>query len=67
MNWFKDGTEVSPSERIEVVVEGCVHRLNIKSALLDDQGQYMVIAGVAVSQAPLHVTGKPVFVINTVA
>ena len=55
--WFKDGTELSPSERIDVNIEGTVHQLNIKQAILSDDGEYMVTVGLAVSKAPVHVTG----------
>ncbi len=57
MVWSKDGTEVSESERINIDVEGTVHRLNIKQAILDDGGQYKVTVGLAMSEAPLHVEG----------
>lgn len=68
LNWSKNDTPLSPGERIEVTVEGCVHQLKIHSAVLDDAGQYKVTAGIAVSEAPLHVTGKPTispFIMNS--
>lgn len=58
LTWIKDGTTLTPSERVDIMVEGTVHRLHIKQAVLDDQGEYMVTVGVAVSKAPLHVQGK---------
>ncbi|ELT96013.1 hypothetical protein CAPTEDRAFT_139749 [Capitella teleta] len=64
LNWFKDGTPLEAGERIEVTVEGCAHTLKIHSAVLTDDGQYMVTAGIAVTEAPLHVTEIPTEFIN---
>lgn len=58
MTWKKDETEISPSERIDISIDGTVHKLNIKQAILNDEGEYMVTVGVAMSKAPLHVKGK---------
>ena len=55
---LKDGTTLTPSERIDIEVEGTVHRLHIKQVVLNDDGEYMVTVGVEVSKAPLHVEGK---------
>jgi len=58
LTWLKDGTELTPGERIEVSVEGTVHQLHIKSAVLEDAGVYMVTVGVIVSKANLEVKGE---------
>ena len=58
LTWIKDGTTLTPSERVDIQVEGTVHRLHIKQAVLSDEGEYMVTVGVAVSKAPLHVEGN---------
>ena len=55
--WFKDGTELTPSERIDIDVEGTVHKLYIKQAVLNDDGEYVVTVGLAVSKALVHVKG----------
>ena len=55
--WFKDGTEISPSERIDINVEGTIHKLYIKQAILNDEGEYVVTVGLAVSKGMVHVKG----------
>jgi hypothetical protein len=57
LSWFKDGTQITPSERIDINIEGTVHQLNIKQAVLNDEGEYMVTVGLLVSKAPVHVEG----------
>ena len=57
LKWFKDGQHVSPDDRIDVLIEGCVHKVHIKSAMLTDEGLYKVTVGLLISEAPLTVTG----------
>ena len=58
LTWYQNGKEVSADDRVEIIVEGTVHQLNIKSAQLTDEGDYLVTVGVAVSQGHLTVDGK---------
>ena len=57
LKWFKDGHDVSPDDRIDVLIEGCVHKVHIKSAVLTDEGLYKVTVGLLMSEAPLTVEG----------
>ena len=57
LKWFKDGQDVSPEDRIDVTIEGCVHKVHIKSAILTDEGLYKVTVGLLISEAPLTVQG----------
>lgn len=57
LNWFKDGRNVAPDDRINVLIEGCVHKVHIKSAVLSDEGLYKVTVGLLISEAPLTVKG----------
>ena len=42
VTWLKDGVELKPDDRCEVVVDGCVHRLTIHNATLEDEAEYTV-------------------------
>jgi hypothetical protein len=40
--WLKDGQPLTPSDRCKTVVEGCIHRLEIPEAVLDDEADYSI-------------------------
>ena len=42
VTWLKDGVELKPDDRFEVVVDGCLHRLTIRNATLEDEAEYTV-------------------------
>jgi len=42
VTWLKDGLELVPDERCQVVVNGCLHRLTINNATLEDEAEYTV-------------------------
>ena len=57
LTWTKDGATIAKAERCDIVIEGTVHSLHIKEALLTDEGEYRVTVGVSVSRAQLTVEG----------
>lgn len=58
VTWLKDGVELQPDDRCEVVVDGCVHRLTIRSATLEDEAEYTVkLTDDVSSKATLWVEG----------
>ena len=42
VTWLKDGVELKPDDHCDVVVDGCVHRLTIHNATLEDEAEYTV-------------------------
>ena len=59
VTWLKDGVELKPDDRCEVVVDGCVHRLTIRNATLEDEAEYTVKLTDDIStKATLWVEGK---------
>lgn len=58
VTWYKDGRPIAPSNVYTITNEGLIHKLVIAHADLDDEGDYKVVAGPAVSTAPLTVHGK---------
>ena len=60
VTWLKDGVELKPDDRCEVVVDGCVHRLTIRNATLEDEAEYTVKLTDDIStKATLWVEGAP--------
>ena len=59
LTWLKDGTELTPSERIDIDVDGQVHAINIKSAMLNDAGEYVVKVGLVATKGQLTVDEEP--------
>ena len=56
--WTKDGATIATSERCDITVEGTVHSLRIKEALLTDEGEYRVTVGISVSSGKVTVGGQ---------
>ena len=45
VKWLKDGVEIVPGGRIEVIYDRFCHQLIIEDATLEDMGKYPVSAG----------------------
>lgn len=59
--WFKDKTEIFPTEECQLKVEGTVHTLTIPRATLEDEAEYTICIGDKTSTALLLVEGKSSF------
>ena len=58
VTWLKDGVELKPDDRCQVVVDGCVHRLTIRDATLEDEAEYTVkLTDTVSTKATLWVEG----------
>ena len=58
VTWLKDGVELVPDDRCQVVVDGCQHRLTINNATLEDEAEYTVkLTDTVFSKATLWVEG----------
>ncbi|KAH9498303.1 hypothetical protein Btru_006488 [Bulinus truncatus] len=58
--WYLDGEEVTASAHIRLTSEGTIHRLNVDSVDLDDEGLYKVDIDGALSEATVFVEELPV-------
>lgn len=56
--WYKDGKEVVPSDRVEILDDGCSLKLVIREVAVEDEGTYSVEVGEHTSEAKLLVEGK---------
>ncbi|XP_053389221.1 uncharacterized protein LOC128552215, partial [Mercenaria mercenaria] len=59
--WRHNNKEIKPSDRLLVSVEELEHRLTIRDATLEDEGDYTVDFGVAKSSTSLLFKENPVF------
>jgi titin len=57
--WSQAGKTITPSDRVEMVVDGTFHRLIIKDARIEDQAEYKIQLDDKSSQASVFVAGKP--------
>lgn len=57
--WYKDGEEVVPSDRVEILDDGCSLKLVIQEVAVEDEGTYSVEVGEHTCTAKLMVEGKP--------
>jgi len=42
VTWLKDAVELKADDRVELVVDGCDHRMVIRNATLEDEAEYTV-------------------------
>lgn len=56
--WYKGKQELEPSERMEIIAEGCSHKLVINQVVVEDEGIYSIQVGEHTSKAKLLVEGK---------
>ena len=55
--WLKNGEEIKPDDRVDIVVEGTVHRMTIKKSYVEDSAEYTVVLKDEESSAKLVVEG----------
>lgn len=56
--WYKGKEELVPSDRVEMLADGCSLKLIIQQVALEDEGTYSVMVGEHTSKAKLMVEGK---------
>ena len=64
VKWLKDGVEIVPGGRIEIVYDRFSHQLIIDDATLEDMGKYSCVCGDASTSATVTVEGE-LFLFNT--
>ena len=57
VQWNMNGQPITPGLRYKVTVDGCVHKLTIPKACLDDQAEYTASVDDVSSKANLTVQG----------
>ncbi|KAM9347673.1 obscurin-like protein 1 [Symphorus nematophorus] len=63
VQWYKDGTELQPSDNITMQAEGTTRNLTIHSAQLSDTGTYTCRAGDNVLMFKVNIREPPVMII----
>lgn len=58
VTWLKDGKKITPSENVELVVDGTWHRLILKDVPLDAEAEYTAKVDDEDSKAMLWVEGR---------
>uniref|UniRef100_A0A8D3BUK5 Obscurin like cytoskeletal adaptor 1a n=1 Tax=Scophthalmus maximus TaxID=52904 RepID=A0A8D3BUK5_SCOMX len=56
--WYKGRDELVPSDRVEIAVDGCCHKLVIQQVSVEDEGIYSIEVGGHTSEARLMVEGE---------
>ena len=56
--WKIEKEQIFGSERIELIVDGCIHRMIIQPSELDDEGEYTIVIDGVKSSAFLMVDGE---------
>lgn len=56
--WYKGGEELVSSDRLEILADGCSHKLVIQQVSVEDEGTYSIEVGEHTSKAKLMVEGK---------
>lgn len=56
--WYKGKEELVPSDRVEILADGCSLKLVIQQVAVDDEGTYSIKVGEHTSKAKLMVEGK---------
>lgn len=56
--WYRGGEQLAPSERLDILVDGCSHKLVIQQVSAEDEGTYSIEVGEHTSRAKLLVEGE---------
>ncbi|XP_061533926.1 obscurin-like protein 1a [Phycodurus eques] len=62
--WYRGKERLVPSDRVDLVVDGCSHKLVIQQVALDDEDIYSIEVGVHTSKAKLMVEAQELVVVR---
>lgn len=62
--WYKGREELVPSDRIEILVDGCCHKLIIHEVAVEDEGTYSIEVGEHTSKAKLLVESQALVMVK---
>ncbi|XP_058472406.1 obscurin-like protein 1 [Solea solea] len=64
VTWYKDGEELAPSERVDMLVDDCSHKLVIQQVAVEDEGSYSIEVGEHTCQAKLMVEAQALVMVK---
>ncbi|XP_068575863.1 obscurin-like protein 1a [Cebidichthys violaceus] len=62
--WYKGSEELAPSDRVEILADGCSHKLVIQQVAVEDEGTYSVEVGEHTSKAKLMVEAQALVMVT---
>ncbi|XP_077458976.1 obscurin-like protein 1a [Stigmatopora argus] len=62
--WYRGEERLAPSDRVDLVVDGCSHKLIIHQVTVEDEGTYSIEVGEHTSQAKLMVEAQELVVVR---
>uniref|UniRef100_UPI0037E7F21D obscurin-like protein 1a n=1 Tax=Semicossyphus pulcher TaxID=241346 RepID=UPI0037E7F21D len=62
--WYKGREELVPSDRVEIVADGCSHKLVILQAAVEDEGTYSIEVGEHTCKAKLMVEAQALVMVK---
>ncbi|KAG7271278.1 hypothetical protein CRUP_003230 [Coryphaenoides rupestris] len=62
--WYRGSAELAPSDRLELLADGCSHRLVIQQVAVEDEGTYRVEIGEHTSEAKLLVEAQELVMVR---
>ncbi|XP_026157888.1 obscurin-like protein 1a [Mastacembelus armatus] len=62
--WYKGTEELVPSDRVEIVDDGCSQKLVIQQVAVEDEGTYSIEVGEHVSRAKLMVEAQALVIVR---
>ncbi|KTG01853.1 hypothetical protein cypCar_00017644, partial [Cyprinus carpio] len=64
--WYKGDQELESTEHMEIIQEGCYHKLVIHQVALEDEGTYSIEVGEHISTAKLMVEAQSILVVKDI-
>ncbi|XP_031147521.1 obscurin-like protein 1a [Sander lucioperca] len=64
VTWFKGREELAPSDRVEILADGCSHKLVIQQVAVEDEGTYSIEVGEHTSKAKLMVEAQALVMVK---
>ncbi|XP_028810796.1 obscurin-like protein 1a isoform X2 [Denticeps clupeoides] len=64
VTWYRGDTVLEPSDRVEIVCEGCYHKLVILQVMLEDEGTYSIEVRGQRSTAKLMVEAQSILLVR---
>ncbi|TNN80847.1 Obscurin-like protein 1 [Liparis tanakae] len=62
--WYKGGEELLPSDRVELLADGCCHKLVIQQVAVEDEGTYSIEVGEHTCRAKLMVEAQSLVMVT---
>ncbi|XP_053170409.1 obscurin-like protein 1a [Scomber japonicus] len=62
--WYKGSVELDPSDRVDILVDDCCHKLVIQQVAMEDEGTYSIEVGEHTSKAKLMVEAQALTMVS---